>query len=215
MKRRFDELEGLRIEISETRRTQHLETIDEALRTVPTRRTGRVWSRRVAFATLALAVAIPAAALASENSVPGDLLYPVKRVIEPVRMLFDDDVAARHRVDELESLVDSGADTDVIDRQVEDARDALTDVEAPQLQRRFDGLVDRVRERHRSDQPGGELDLPGGESDQPIDRTTTTTQQDRPSETDDPGEHNRERDRNTTTTAPEDDGRSDRPRGDG
>jgi hypothetical protein len=142
-----------------------------------------------------LAVLLPAAAVASEGSIPGDLLYGVKRAIEPLRLLFDREVEARHRVDELESLVDSKATTDIVDRQIERARDALADVEAPDLQRRFDGVVGRITNASTDRAPSP--DRRTGESDSP---TTTIAETGAATTTHDPGESDPVRDETTTTT---------------
>lgn len=216
MRRGFDELAQLRIEIPEAHRAQHCAAIAEELRVIPEPEQKRVWSRRAAVAVLTVAMLLPTAVIASESSIPGDFLYPVKQAIEPLQMLFDGEVKARHRVNELESLVDSNAATDIVDRQVERARDALADVDAPGLQRRFDRAVDRISERRPvGDQPQFP-EPPDGEGDGP---TTTIAETDEPSPQDsgavDPG---RDRVTTSTTTEPGDgDGRppSDRPSDEG
>ena len=64
-------------------------------------------------------------AAASEGSVPGDTLYPVKQLSERVLVLFDSEVIARHRLEEIETLEALvGLDPDFYD----DARAALTEL---------------------------------------------------------------------------------------
>lgn len=70
---------------------------------------------------------IPLGAWASESSVPGDLLHPIKRFLEPAWALFDDDVRARHRVEELEILIEQQRPPSLIDQQLIDAEDAVAD----------------------------------------------------------------------------------------
>ena len=59
-----------------------------------------------ALATLTIVVVPVGAAVAAESSVPGEGLYPVKRVTESVRGWLDHDLIATHRVEELEVLLD-------------------------------------------------------------------------------------------------------------
>jgi hypothetical protein len=82
-------------------------------------------------------------AVAAEDSVPGDPLYLIKRVIEPVRELFEEDVAAVNRVEELETLLDRRATPQVIDRQVREAEEAVAPTERADLRRRLDEAIDR------------------------------------------------------------------------
>ncbi len=80
--------------------------------------------RRVVASIIAAAMIAPAGlAAASETSVPGDPLYPVKQLSEKVLVLFDEDVIARHRVEEIESLEDRGTNDPSL---VESARLALS-----------------------------------------------------------------------------------------
>lgn len=73
--------------------------------------------RAVLYASLVLAVSVSAVGAASQESLPGDLLYGVKLQLEEVRMRIaphsmQDDLAAlalAERVEELERLADAGA----------------------------------------------------------------------------------------------------------
>jgi hypothetical protein len=67
-------------------------------------------------------------AIAAEGSLPGDALYPVKRVTETVRSWIDDDLPAQHRVEELEKLMAADASDDVIADQVRRATDAVDEL---------------------------------------------------------------------------------------
>lgn len=73
----------------------------------------RRWAAGVATAT-ALFVPAGAAVAASQSALPGDMLYPVKQLSEPVRGVFDPDVSARHRLDELESLLTHGSSPETL-----------------------------------------------------------------------------------------------------
>ncbi len=80
--------------------------------------------RRLVYVTAALVIAIlpTGAAIAAEGTVPGDFLYPVKRVTESIRSVWDSDVVARHRVDELQALVDRGLDVQLLTDAITDAQ---------------------------------------------------------------------------------------------
>jgi hypothetical protein len=66
--------------------------------------------RWAAASVAAAATALGPAALAASSSdaLPGDALYPVKLVTERVGGLFNDDLEARHRLEELEALIEAG-----------------------------------------------------------------------------------------------------------
>lgn len=117
------------IGMSDAAQARHLEAISAALPSdnvvalsaaAPSRR------RRIVASVVAAVVIAPAGlAAASEGSVPGDALYPVKQISERVLVLFDSDVVARHRIQEIEALEAVGRfDTDLYDA----ARQALTEL---------------------------------------------------------------------------------------
>jgi hypothetical protein len=106
------------IEMSDSAQAQHLEAISAALAVrgdasdatlvaLPSAGVGR--HRRIVASVVAAAVIAPAGlAAASEGSIPGDALYPVKQLSEQVLVLFDSDVIARHRIEEIEALDTAG-----------------------------------------------------------------------------------------------------------
>ncbi len=108
----------------------------------------RPWGfrRRLLVIALATVLALPVMALAAEDSVPGDFLYPLKRVVEPVVSVFDRDAASTHRVDEVEKLISRGAPELVVSAHVQVARDAVEDW--PELQGRLSSVVDSYRRDH-------------------------------------------------------------------
>lgn len=121
------------IEMSNSAQARHLEAISAALADgagggtvigMPGARASR--RRRLVASVVAAAVIAPAGlAAASEGSVPGDALYPVKQLSERVLVLFDSDVIARHRIEEIERLDAIGRfDPGLYD----DAREALTEL---------------------------------------------------------------------------------------
>lgn len=117
------------ITISETAQARHLEAISAALSegeavSLAGARSNR--RRRAMASIIAAAVIAPAGlAAASEGSLPGDTLYPVKQLSERVLVLFDSEVIARHRLEEIEALEAVGRpDPDLYD----DARDALIEL---------------------------------------------------------------------------------------
>ena len=120
----FPELAALRIEMSEEVRDEqfraivaHLnEPVQESLGLVTKARAA--WRRWVVVVAAVGTALVPVAAVASEAAAPGDLLYPVKLTVERIQLIFNDDAAAEHRVDELETLVDRSVDAVVIDRHL-------------------------------------------------------------------------------------------------
>jgi hypothetical protein len=126
---RLDELDAFRIEVSTATRTRHLNNVASALRQ---QRPPRSFRKLRSFQKLSLIVAaalllIPLGAWASESSVPGDLLHPIKRFLEPAWALFDNDVRARHRIEELEVLIELQRPPSLIDQQLIDAEEAVGD----------------------------------------------------------------------------------------
>ena len=123
------------IEMSDSAQAQHLEAISAALAAgadasdgtvVPLSSAKASRRRRIVASVVAAAVIAPTGlAAASESSVPGDTLYPVKQLSERVLVLFDSEVIARHRIEEIEALDTAGRfDPDLYD----DAREALTEL---------------------------------------------------------------------------------------
>lgn len=212
----IEQLKSLRLNVDPAVRDQDLAAIDSALATRPNPGRSRRWILGVVAATLIVG---PVAGLAAEQAVPGDLLYPVKVGLEPVRELFDSNVVADHRVEELDELVTTGAEDEIIDRQVDIARDALVDVDAPQLETRFDRLVDRIESERVTDAPVTDepepVTPPGTDappSDEPTDRIDTPVT-DGPTTTTETTAAPRD---SATTTEAVTDGAGDRPRdGDG
>ena len=134
---RFPELDQVRVTVDSDTRDRHLAAVTSALQsraTTPKRGRGR-------FLAVALAVVLllPVIALAAEDSVPGDLLYPFKRAVEPVVQVFDTEAPAERRVREVEVLFDRNAPDEVIVRHVDVARETVTDG-----QRHLSDRIDRV-----------------------------------------------------------------------
>ncbi len=117
------------IEISDDAQGRHLEAISAALSAgdvVPLSAARSTRRRQVIASIVAAAVIVPAGlAAASEDAVPGDTLYGIKQLSERVLVLFDSDIIARHRVEEIEALEDSGRTEPAL---YDDAREALTEL---------------------------------------------------------------------------------------
>ncbi len=113
--------------VSGESRAEHLSAIDAALEAGITPARPAVARRRVSLALVAAALVIlpTGIALAAEGSLPGDALYPVKKVTETIRSWVDDDVVAEHRIEELEKLVAADAPDDVIADQVDRATEEV------------------------------------------------------------------------------------------
>ncbi len=127
----FDELKQARVSmvpISDETRAAHLLAIEEALASrtvVPLRKRAFTALRWAAAALVILGVLVPSAVVAAAGSLPGDLLYPVKRAAEPLLAVFDDEVVARHRIDE---VVDLRLQDRPADKALEDATRAVDDL---------------------------------------------------------------------------------------
>ena len=200
MSDRFSKLGRLKIEISGRDRRIHRSAISEEIKAAPRRPIRRrVWRKRVAGAVVALAVSLPVAAIASVGSIPGDLLYPIKQAVEPLWTIVDPQVGARHRIEELEMLVDTSAGIDVVHRQIDHARDALRDLEAPDLDRRLQEIVDMVPERPADNAPT-DADVPPVSPDEP--RHSTTTSQPASDQSGSPSDTTTPHRQDTTTTTP-------------
>ena len=169
------------VEIDDQTKRQHQSAISEALgeyatdtdaANAPSPRSSR-WRLKVrALVTAALVVAPVGTAIAAEGTVPGDLLYPVKLITEPVRSIVDSDVVARHRVDELAQLIDRPAQTDRLSDAVSDAQKAVTDL--PQdhpLRDQLSLLTDKVTDEPESDSPQDKL----LDTDSPTDKAPPDT----------------------------------------
>lgn len=204
----FPELQELRIELTDDVLDEQFAAITAALNEPidgvaslgsPVDRARATWRRWVATIATAGTALVPVAAAASESSVPGDALYPIKLTVERLQVLFDGDIDAEHRVDELETLIDRAADASVIDRHIRDTAAVLQDsTDRTDLVDRYEDAVidharsdrvsdaepapsDRVNEpiRDVAEEPDPELTRP--ESDEapvvvPSDRATTTTE---------------------------------------
>ena len=144
----FPELDQVRVSVSEETRSRHLAHVGAALRA----RSDRLPRRgRVLALALALVLLVPVMALAAENAVPGDLLYPVKRAVEPVVSIFDADAPAERRVREVEVLFDRNVPDEVVVRHIDIARETVADHPAPHLTDRIDFIeveLDARRARH-------------------------------------------------------------------
>lgn len=175
MSNEFPELDEAKVKVDESTKDLHMMAISRAITAEAAPRRSRLRLIAVATATVLL---VPVMALAAERAVPGDFLYPVKQVFEPVVAVFDSDVAATHRVEEVELLYERDAPSDVISDHVDVARDAVTDHDPDRhLTDRIERVVSDLAHRDaahddRSDEPVTKDDPA---SDHPDDRATSTT----------------------------------------
>lgn len=191
----LDRLQGLRLDVPADVAARHMAAVADELRTAPTptRSAHGIWWRRriVALSTLVAVAAPVSAAVAAEGAMPGDTLYPVKRVTEWVRSWVDDTVAADHRLDELEDALDQRDPFPVVEDRLRDAEVAVDEL-GPDTVRaaRLDAARDRIARDHPTD---SSLPEP---TDRPPAVTPSTTRPpaDRPTTTGAPGD-------TTTTTA--------------
>ena len=106
---------------------RHIAEVSAAIRTAPAVPVpaGFGLRRRLAAAVAAIFIVAPAGmAIAAEDAVPGDVLYPVKEITERVRWYVGNDVKATHRVEEVERLVFLRAPSHAVERAVERAESA-------------------------------------------------------------------------------------------
>jgi len=116
-----------RMQVDSETKERHVAAVSAAIRTAPPASVpaGFGLRRRIAAAVAAIFIVAPAGmALAAEDAVPGDILYPVKELTERVRSYVDSDVEATHRVEEVERLVFHGAPSNAVERAVERAEAA-------------------------------------------------------------------------------------------
>jgi hypothetical protein len=107
-------LQQLRIEVAPATAALHLAAVAAELREPVVSPVAFPRRRRVVAAVAVALLLVPAAAVAAEDSVPGESLYPVKRTVEWVRSLVDDDIGAIHRLEELEILIDRRAPVEML-----------------------------------------------------------------------------------------------------
>lgn len=157
----------------------HEATIAEAIRTphpANVQHRGVGWRLRVPAFLAAVAVIVPiGTAVAAESALPGDFLYPVKRITEPIISVFDPDVVATRRIDELSRIVDSPDDVDRVPRAVADAEDAVIDL--PRGHHLRDDLL-AITDRITNPPLGTRSDVPFDRP--PSDKTPSDTEGDRP-----------------------------------
>lgn len=116
-------------------------------------RTGRLRRRAVVTLVAATVTVLPVGvAAAAQGAVPGDVLYPVKLATERVQRLVDRDVASRHRVEELEVLLERRAGTErhrrPSDTELRNAHDRARDAvrtASPPVVSRFERAASRLR----------------------------------------------------------------------
>ena len=166
-----------RTEVNEGTKERHITEMSTAIRTAPPVPvpTGFALRRRIAGAAAAVAVVVAPVgmAVAAEDAVPGEFLYPLKQVTERVRAFIDDDIAATHRVEEAEHLVIRGAPIVEITRAVERAEAATSGLMEDRLLRpRLESVRERLRQqdeldsgaREREESPqSGRQDTPDGD----------------------------------------------------
>lgn len=123
-----ERLSALRITMPPDAARTHLAEIHRELRSpgVPIVRAKRRPLRAFATAVaVAVVMLIPTAAIASDGAVPGDVLYPVKRAIEWPWSLVDGDVRPRHRIEELEIVIERNESLEVIEARLSAADEAV------------------------------------------------------------------------------------------
>ena len=164
-------MQALRIDVDPEVEERHVASVLRELRVAPDipvalpvpRRARR---RLVVTVAAAFALLLPAAALAAEDAVPGDVLYPVKQSTEWVRSLVDPGIGQQHRVRELEIVIDRRAPIEVVTERFDASVDAV-DGQDPELIRRVEIARQTVRDRYGIDlepsTPGAGSGAPQGD----------------------------------------------------
>ncbi|MFC2153781.1 hypothetical protein ACFLQ7_04035, partial [Actinomycetota bacterium] len=148
-------MQTLRIDVDPDVEERHIASVLRELRFTPDvpvalpvpRRARR---RLLVTVAAAFALLVPAAALAAEGAVPGDVLYPVKQSTEWVRSLVDPGIGQQHRVRELEIVIDRGAPIEVVTERFDASVDAV-EGQDPELIRRVEIARQTVRDRYGID----------------------------------------------------------------
>lgn len=133
MSQQFPQLDQIRVAVDEGTRKRHLSVIVAGLQRSPRRR------RRTRLMAVAVAVILllPVLAAASGNSLPGDVLYPLKRALEPIVSVFDGAAEAENRVREVEALLERDAPRELVREHLVRARKVVTE-DQPHLSGRLD-----------------------------------------------------------------------------
>ncbi len=150
--------QAYRVEVDDDTAARQMSLIAAELGTAePAPAPGR-FRRRVTALAAILAVALPGGlAVAAEGTVPGDVLYPVKLVTEQARSLIDPSVPAEHRVQEVEEMLERDVPLErVVDHLRVADRTLSTLPDHEELDRRFDHVVDLVRDRVGPDRIGAD-----------------------------------------------------------
>jgi hypothetical protein len=159
-----------RTEVDEVTKQRHIAEMGTAIRTAPPApsSTGYALRSRVAGAAAAVLIVVAPVgmAVAAEDAVPGEFLYPVKQATERIRGFVDDDIAATHRVEEAERLVVRGAPIVEITRAVERAETATSGlIEDRLLEPRLESIRERLRQQEEQERISADRD--GSQSSQP------------------------------------------------
>ena len=148
------------VEVGSETKERHLAEMGAALRTAPTTPipVGFGMRRRIAAAVAAILVVAPAGmALAAEDAVPGEFLYPVKEITERVRSFVDHDIQATHRVEEVERLVFLRAPEHTVARAVERADSATVQLpESGELRLRLEIARERLQQQDEENRLPGQ-----------------------------------------------------------
>lgn len=143
----FPQLESVRVTMDAAAKDRHLDAVRAAIRE---QRAPRLRRLRLMAVALALVLMVPVLALAAERSVPGDLLYPVKRLVEPLVGVVDSEIEAEHRVEEVEILLERDAPAHIIRDHADVARETVSG-DHPELSDRIDRVATDLRERESPD----------------------------------------------------------------
>ncbi|MEN8233507.1 MAG: hypothetical protein ABFR89_01110 [Actinomycetota bacterium] len=123
-----------RLAVSDETMHRHLAEVATAIRSAPSAPlpAGFGLRRRIAAMAAALVVFAPSAmAVAADDAVPGEMLYPVKQAAERLMGLFDSKIEATHRIEEVEQLVQRRVHRSEVTHAVQRAESATAKLTEP------------------------------------------------------------------------------------
>ncbi|NIA25450.1 MAG: hypothetical protein GWP04_07750 [Gammaproteobacteria bacterium] len=169
-----------KFEISEEARAGHLNAISAAVESAPVvlpvarSRWSMALRRRITGLLIATMTLGPAGvAFAAQGSLPGDSLYPAKRVVERVQAVFDPSIPARHRLDEVSGLMARGDDSSEVARALQEAAEAVAAApDGGALSATLEALQKEV-EPNLAEPVGEEAEGPTGSSVEPSEESAT------------------------------------------
>lgn len=163
------------------------------------------------LAAAVLVIVVLGTGVASQAAVPGEVLYPVKRALEPIQSWWNEDVVPEHRVGEVIVLIERDAAPSSIADALEDALRSVATLPPDHPQRlRLDAVTSGATRPATPTTPedprGGQVPPSSDRDTSQVDGRSTTTTTDRNADPDEPRERDATDDRDLGETSPGGDG---------